>query len=103
MVFAALGRQCQSLNGHAQVVNPVYMKSNVAFSYYNEFLSPRQCYFSTHDLYFHDAFTSVRSETYQLTITSKIQRKLLSAPPAPSLTNYIYTLYKVLYALTKLK
>lgn len=56
-MFAALGRQCQSLNGHVQVVIPVYMNPNVAFSYYNEFLSPRQCYFSTNDHYFHDPFT----------------------------------------------
>ena len=84
-MFAALGRQCQSLNGHAQVVNSVFMKPNVIFSYYNEFLSPRQCYFSTHDHYFHDTITSVRSEACQLTIMSKIKRKLLSAPPAPPL------------------
>ena len=56
---------------NGQVVNPVYMKSNVAFSYYNEFLSPRQCHFSTHDHYFPDTFTSVRSEACQLTIMSK--------------------------------
>ena len=39
-MFATLGRQGQNLNGHVQVVNPVYMKPSVAFSYY-KFLSPR--------------------------------------------------------------
>lgn len=46
--------------------------------------SPRQCYFSTHDHYFHDAFTSVRSKKCQLTTMTIIQRKLLSAPPPPT-------------------
>ena len=81
-MFAASGRQCQSLNGHVHHKSSLH-EAQCSISYYNEFLSPRQCYFSTHDHYFHDTFTSVRSEACQLTIMSKIQRKLLSASPAP--------------------